>query len=69
MSLTIERTSPTAEQWLHLMYGIRRGRSSPIRCATAIWAHPEGTAEWLHRMWGITSVDHQYSGSDVTAGR
>jgi hypothetical protein len=53
MSLTLEKTSPTVEHWLHTMYGIRPGRSVPTRSATMTYSYPEGIADWLHRMCGI----------------
>jgi hypothetical protein len=46
----------TVEAWLETMWGIRPGRSFPIRSATVSFSYPAGVAEWLHRMWGVTSI-------------
>ncbi|MGH8972133.1 MAG: hypothetical protein ACRD0C_02890 [Acidimicrobiia bacterium] len=46
----------TVDSWLETMWGIRPGRSFPVRSATVSFPYPEGTAEWLHRMWGLISI-------------
>lgn len=44
----------TVDHWLETMWAIRPGRSFPTNSTTASVPYPEGVAEWLHQMWGLT---------------
>ena len=47
--------SPSLDDWLRLMWGVRPGVTSP-RC-TAGQVHPGcvATAGWLHALWGLAA--------------
>ena len=45
-------SSPTAEQWLGVIYGIRPGQSSPTTSGVAE-SCLAGVGEWLYRLFGL----------------
>ena len=45
-------SSPTAEQWLEVMYGIRPGHSSPTTSGVTE-SCLAGADEWLYRLFGL----------------